>query len=331
MTHPSQRPPLTIRTLDGTPVTVQLPCFAIGSFMHLHWLHKDLVASWRRLPFNKVGHSDGKEIPYQVGTTGPFLGKPSSVQMVHKVCSNQYYRLGTPRLTGPWHLHDDKWDLTLVSVRNKSLLVPHTDMQAVNVDVVGHSIRTLQRISPTGRPMDDTPVTDTITDYQDTGWYTSHSVVALLCLGSFMHLHWLHKDLVASQWQLSFNSRSHGKVIPYQVRTRVSFLGEPSSVQMVHKVCSNQLYRLGTPKLSRTSVPFMSSSHGIGTWLSYHRTQRPPLTVRPITHTPITEITIDCRDIGRVITMGLGCEPDMQQTGMGPGNDLIVTDAIAVS
>ena len=46
--------------------------------------------------------------------------------------------LGTPSSTGPWHHHDDKWDLTLVSVRNKSLLVPHTDMQAVIVDAVGH-------------------------------------------------------------------------------------------------------------------------------------------------------------------------------------------------
>ena len=29
--------------------------------------------------------------------------------------------------------------------------------------------------------------------------------------------------------------------------------------------------------------------------------------------------------------MGLGCETDMQQTGMGRGDDLMVTDAIAVS
>ena len=39
----------------------------------------------------------------------------------------------------------------------------------------------LQRIPLTGRPMDDTPITDTTTDYQDTGWHTSHSAIDLLC------------------------------------------------------------------------------------------------------------------------------------------------------
>ena len=55
MTQPSPIPPLTIGTLDGTPVTVQSPCFAMGSFLHLHWLHNDLIASQWQLPFNKVG------------------------------------------------------------------------------------------------------------------------------------------------------------------------------------------------------------------------------------------------------------------------------------
>ena len=108
----------------------------------------------------------------------------------------------------------------------------------------------LQRILLTGRPMDDTPITETTTDYQHTGWHINHSAIALLCIGSFMHLHWLRKDLVASQWQLSFNNRSDSKVSPYQVRTKGSFLGEPSSVLMVHKVYSNQYYGLGTLSLT---------------------------------------------------------------------------------
>ena len=56
----------------------------------------------------------------------------------------------------------------------------------------------LQRIPLTGRPMDDTPVTETTTDYQDTGWHTSHSAIALLC-------HWFfHASTLNPQGHGSF-------------------------------------------------------------------------------------------------------------------------------
>ena len=78
--------------------------------------------------------------------------------------------------------------------------------------------------------------------------------------------------------------------------------------------------------------PYMASAHGfLTTGHSAPLWQAEQSITRMHTHTPITETTIDCRDIGLVATMGLGCEPDMQQTGMGRVNELMVTDAIAVS
>ena len=66
---------------------------------------------------------------------------------------------------------------------------------------------------------------------------------------------------------------------------------------------------------------FLTTGHSVPLWQ----------TDQSITHTPIAETTTDCQDVGRVITMGLGCEPDMQQTGMGRGDDLMMTNAIIVS
>ena len=127
------------------------------------WLDSFMVASalHQSCSFRRQGNAQSSEnqraLPGQTklcadGTQGVFRS----------------YRFGAPSLTGPWHLHDDKWDLTLVSVRNKSLLVPHIDMQAVNVGVVGHFIG-----NPTENSTDrqangwHTPITEIITDYQD--------------------------------------------------------------------------------------------------------------------------------------------------------------------
>ena len=49
--------------------------------------------------------------------------------------------------------------LTLVSVRNKSFLVHHNDMQSVNVHVTGHSIR---------------PPTENSSDRQCNAWHSRH-------------------------------------------------------------------------------------------------------------------------------------------------------------
>ena len=106
--------------------------------------------------------------------------------------------------------HATNW-LTVVelwhSVRNKALLVHHNDMQSVNVHDTrqdtwsGH----LQIIPMTGRAMDDTAITDTTTDYraQDGTPVTVQS--PCFAIDSFIHLHWLHNDLIVSQWQLPFN------------------------------------------------------------------------------------------------------------------------------
>ena len=102
-------------------------------------------------------------------------------------------------------LTDGSRALTLVSVRNKSLLVHHTDMQSMNVHVTGHSIW---------------PFTENSRDRQCNAWHcrhryhhwlSGHRMVhqsqcnhLVFAMGSFMHLHWLHNDLIASWWQLPF-------------------------------------------------------------------------------------------------------------------------------
>ena len=95
-------------------------------------------------------------------------------------------------------------------------LVPQTDMRSVYVMSQDTRSGHFQRIPLTGRPMDDTPITETTTDYQDTGWYTSHSAIALLCHWFFHASTLTPQGLHASWWQLPFNKVGHSdcKEIP---------------------------------------------------------------------------------------------------------------------
>ena len=72
-------------------------------------------------------------------------------------------------------LTDDSRALTLVSVRNKALLVHHNDVQSVNVHVTGHAIR---------------PPTEISSDRQGNGWHTHHR-----------YHHWLSGHWMAHQSQ----------------------------------------------------------------------------------------------------------------------------------
>ena len=104
MTRPSQKPPLTIGTLDGTPVTVQSPCFTTGSFMHLHWLGSFMVTttlqqSWSfRWQGNPLSSENQRTLPGQTklcadGTQGVF-------QSVLQACGPRAWQgLGTFMMT----------------------------------------------------------------------------------------------------------------------------------------------------------------------------------------------------------------------------------------
>ena len=87
------------RTQDGTPVTVQSPCFAMGFFIHLHWLHNDLIASpW---PFYKVG---------QVARRFPIKWEPKGPSWAIRALCRWYTRcipissagMGPPSSAGLW-------------------------------------------------------------------------------------------------------------------------------------------------------------------------------------------------------------------------------------
>ena len=88
----------------------------------------------------------------------------------------------------------------------------------------------LQRIPLTGRPMGDTPITEITTDYQDTGWHTNHSAIALLChwffhastltpqgLGSFMVTTALQQSW-AFRWQGNPLSSENQRALPGQIK-----------------------------------------------------------------------------------------------------------------